>query len=82
MTGCLLDWKDYLVISFLLNVLPRLSMVRIVFLRLGSFLENAKLAYSDRMKFINMPGSAHHVPLDKPNELIDLILGGVRPKLV
>ena len=74
MTGCLLDWKDYLVISFLLNVLPRLSMVRIVFLRLGGLLENAKLAYSDRMKLINMPGSAHHVPLDKPNELIDLIL--------
>jgi pimeloyl-ACP methyl ester carboxylesterase len=40
----------------------------------GKLLENAKLAYSDRMKFINMPGSAHHVPLDKPGELIDLIL--------
>jgi pimeloyl-ACP methyl ester carboxylesterase len=40
----------------------------------GKLLENAKRAYSDKMQFINIEGAAHHVPLDKPQELIELIL--------
>ena len=40
----------------------------------GKLLENAKRAYSNKMKFINFKDAAHHVPLDKPLELIELIL--------
>ena len=40
----------------------------------GKLLENAKRAYSDKMQFINVEGAAHHVPLDNPIELIELIL--------
>jgi pimeloyl-ACP methyl ester carboxylesterase len=29
--------------------------------------------YGDIMEFLEIPGAAHHVPLDKPHEVIKLI---------
>ena len=39
----------------------------------GNILKNIKLMYSDIMKFKEVKGAAHHVPLDKPVEIIDII---------
>jgi hypothetical protein len=39
----------------------------------GFLLENVKSMYGDIMEFLEIPGAAHHVPLDKPREVIKLI---------
>ena len=39
----------------------------------GPLLENVKSMYGNIMEFIEIPGAAHHVPLDKPHEVIKLI---------
>ena len=39
----------------------------------GNILENIKNMYSDIMEFSEVPEAAHHVPLDKPIEIIDII---------
>ena len=39
----------------------------------GNILSNIKDTYSDIMEFIEVPDAAHHVPLDKPLEIIDII---------
>ena len=39
----------------------------------GSILENIKNTYGDIMAFEGVPGAAHHVPLDKPLELVSII---------
>ena len=39
----------------------------------GFLLENVKSMYGDIMEFLEIPGAAHHVPLDKPHEVIKLI---------
>ena len=39
----------------------------------GNILGNIKKMYSDIMEFEEIPGAAHHVPLDKPLEIIDII---------
>lgn len=39
----------------------------------GDFLKNIKSTYSDTMDFIQVSDSAHHVPLDKPLEIADII---------
>ena len=39
----------------------------------GNILENIKDMYSDIMEFKEVPEAAHHVPLDKPIEIIDII---------
>ena len=39
----------------------------------GNILENIKEMYSDIMEFKEVPEAAHHVPLDKPIEIIDII---------
>ena len=39
----------------------------------GNILKNIKLMYSDIMEFKEVKGAAHHVPLDKPVEIIDII---------
>ena len=39
----------------------------------GNILENIKDMYSDIMEFKEVPEAAHHVPLDKPMEIIDII---------
>ncbi len=39
----------------------------------GNILSNIKNMYSDIMEFEEVPGAAHHVPLDKPTEIIDII---------
>jgi pimeloyl-ACP methyl ester carboxylesterase len=39
----------------------------------GNILGNIKNMYSDIMEFEEIPGAAHHVPLDKPLEIIDII---------
>ena len=42
-------------------------------LMLGNILGNIKNMYSDIMEFEEIPGAAHHVPLDKPLEIVDII---------
>ena len=39
----------------------------------GYFLENIKNTYSNIMDFEEVSGAAHHVPLDKPIELVNII---------
>ena len=39
----------------------------------GSILDNIKNTYGDIMTFEGVPGAAHHVPLDKPLELVSII---------
>ena len=39
----------------------------------GNILENIKNTYGDIMSFREVPGAAHHVPLDKPLELVSII---------
>ena len=39
----------------------------------GNILGNIKKMYSDIMEFEEIPGAAHHVPLDKPLEIVDII---------
>tara|TARA_B100001250_G_scaffold34432_1_gene27884 strand:+ start:121 stop:1011 length:891 start_codon:yes stop_codon:yes gene_type:complete len=39
----------------------------------GNILKNIKNMYSDIMDFEEVLGAAHHVPLDKPTEIIDII---------
>ena len=39
----------------------------------GNILSNIKNMYSDIMDFEEVLGSAHHVPLDKPLEIVDII---------
>ena len=39
----------------------------------GDFLKNIKSTYSDTMDFIEVSDSAHHVPLDKPLEIVNII---------
>ena len=39
----------------------------------GNILGNIKNMYSDIMEFEEIPGAAHHVPLDKPIEIVDII---------
>ena len=39
----------------------------------GNILGNIKNMYSDIMEFEEIPGAAHHVPLDKPLEIVDII---------
>ena len=39
----------------------------------GNILINIKNMYSDIMEFEEIPGAAHHVPLDKPLEIVDII---------
>jgi pimeloyl-ACP methyl ester carboxylesterase len=39
----------------------------------GNILGNIKNMYSDIMEFKEIPGAAHHVPLDKPLEIVDII---------
>ena len=39
----------------------------------GNILSNIKNMYSDIMEFEEIPGAAHHVPLDKPLEIVDII---------
>ena len=39
----------------------------------GDFLTNIKSIYSDTMDFIEVDGAAHHVPLDKPLEIVNII---------
>ena len=41
----------------------------------GTILGNIKNMYSEIMEFEEVPGAAHHVPLDKPKEIIDIIKG-------
>jgi pimeloyl-ACP methyl ester carboxylesterase len=39
----------------------------------GDFLKNIKSTYSGTMDFIEVSDSAHHVPLDKPLEIVNII---------
>ena len=39
----------------------------------GDFLKNIKSTYSDTMDFIEVSDAAHHVPLDKPLEIVNII---------
>ena len=39
----------------------------------GNILGNIKKMYSEIMEFEEIPGAAHHVPLDKPLEIIDMV---------
>jgi pimeloyl-ACP methyl ester carboxylesterase len=39
----------------------------------GYLLDNVKSMYGNIMEFIEIPDAAHHVPLDKPHEVIKLI---------
>lgn len=39
----------------------------------GNILSNIKDTYSDIMEFIEVSDAAHHVPLDKPLEIVDII---------
>lgn len=39
----------------------------------GNILTNIKETYADVMDFIEVPDAAHHVPLDKPLEIVDII---------
>ena len=39
----------------------------------GNILTNIKETYSDVMDFVEVPDSAHHVPLDKPLEIVTII---------
>ena len=39
----------------------------------GDFLKNIKTTYSDTMDFIEVSDAAHHVPLDKPLEIVNII---------
>ena len=39
----------------------------------GNILDNIKKTYSDIMDFNKVDGAAHHVPLDKPLEIVDII---------
>ena len=39
----------------------------------ANILDNIKKTYSDIMDFNEVKGAAHHVPLDKPLEIVDII---------
>ena len=39
----------------------------------GNILSNIKTMYSDVMDFEKVNNAAHHVPLDKPLEIVDII---------
>ena len=39
----------------------------------GNILENIKNMYSDIMEFKEVSEAAHHVPLDQPIKIIDII---------
>jgi D-tyrosyl-tRNA(Tyr) deacylase len=39
----------------------------------GNILSNIKKMYSDIMEFEKVDEAAHHVPLDKPLEIVDII---------
>ena len=44
-----------------------------ILLTSGDFLKNIKSTYSDTMDFIEVSDAAHHVPLDKPLEIVNII---------
>ena len=39
----------------------------------ANILDNIKKMYSEIMDFDEVNGAAHHVPLDKPLEIVDII---------